>query len=51
MAYGILTTPMTLSDVQGHSRDAGLVNCDFSYSRAAADKTATDVARRAVPLR
>jgi len=42
---------MTLSDLQGHSPTASLSKCDFSYSSAAIDKSSTDMARRAVPLR
>jgi len=34
-----------------HERAIFLVQCDFSYSCAAADKISTGLRRRAVPLR
>jgi len=51
IAYRIAAIPMTLSDLQGRARNAGLLKCDFSYSCAPTDKISTDLRRRAVPLR
>jgi len=51
MAYRIAAIPMTSSDLQGHSPIVSLYDWDFSYSSAVGDKTSTDIARRAVPLR
>jgi len=42
MTYQIAATPVTLSDLQGHSSVANLFKCDFSYSYAAVDKISTD---------
>jgi len=42
---------MTLSDRQGRAPIANLFECDFSCSFAAAHKSSTDIAHRAVPLR
>jgi len=46
-----VSTPMTLSDVQGHAHNAGVLECDFSYNSAAVDNISTEIVRRAVPLR
>jgi len=51
MTYRIVAVPMTLSDLQGHAHNVGLLRCDFSYNRAAVGNISTDIARRAVPLR
>ena len=51
MTYRIMSLPMTLGDLPGHSPIASLSKRDFLYSCAAVDKISTDVARRAVPLR
>jgi len=40
-----------LSDLQGQPAVTGVLKLDFSYSYAAVDKSLTDRARRAVPLR
>jgi len=42
--------PVTLSDLQGHSPTACLLECDFSDSCAADDEMSADTERRAVPL-
>ena len=51
MACRVMPFSMTLSDFQGHSHVAGLLNSDISYSYAAVDKISTDIACLAVPLR
>jgi len=41
MLYRIVAVPMTLSDLQGHAPNAGVLNLfknDFSYSCAVVDK-------------
>jgi len=50
MTYRIAAIPMTLSDIQGHSRNA-MFSHVFSYSYAAVDNISSDIMRRAVSLR
>ena len=45
MAYQVAESPMTLSDLQGHSPITRLFKWDFSYSCAAIDKISTDIMR------
>jgi len=50
-AYRTVAIPMTLTDLQGHTPNAGLLKCDISCICAAADKISTDLPRRAVTMR
>ena len=46
MAFQIVSTPMTLSELQVHAPNTGFLKCEFSYSYAAVDKISTDSASR-----
>ena len=50
-ANGIAWILMTLSNFQGHSPSASIHGWYFSYNCAVVDKSSTEIARRAVPLR
>jgi len=40
--YDLAAIPMTLSDLQGHTSNAGVLKCDFSHSCTAVDKISPD---------
>jgi len=42
MAYQIVASAMTVSDLRGHAPISGLSKGDFLYSRVAVDKISTD---------
>jgi len=43
MAHQIVSILMTLSDLQGHAPNAGLLKCDLLYSCAAVDKISAGI--------
>jgi len=51
MAYLFVLFPMTLDDIEGHSRDAGLIKGNSTSVSATFSTVVTDTARRAVPRR
>jgi len=51
MAYLFVSFSMTLDDLQGHSRDAGLIKCNSTNICATINTVLTDTTRRAVPRR
>jgi len=51
MAYPFVSFSMTLDDLQGHSRDAGLIKSSSTNICATINTVLTDTARRAVPRR
>jgi len=52
MAYLFMSFPMTSDDLEGHSRDAGLIKCNSANICATYSTVLTDTARhRAVPRR
>jgi len=51
MAYLFVSYPMTLDDLEGHSRNAGLIKCNSTNIYATFNRLLTDTARRAVPRR
>jgi len=51
MAYVFVSFPMTLDDLESHSRDAGLIKCNSTNICVTFSTVLTDMARRAVPRR
>ena len=51
MAYPFVSFSMTLDDLQGYSRDAGLIKSSSTNICATINTVLTDTARRAVPRR
>jgi len=51
MAYLFVPSPMTLDDLEGHSPNAGLIECNSTNMCATFSTVLTDTARRAVPPR
>ena len=51
MAYLFVSFPVTLDDLEGHSRDAGLIKKQFDEHCATFSTVFSDTARRAVPRR
>jgi len=51
MAHLFVSFPMTLGDLEGHSRDAGLIKCNSTNICVTFSTVFTDTARRAVPRR
>jgi len=51
MAYLFVPFLMTLDDLKGHLRDAGLIKCNSTNIFATFSTVLTDMARRAVPRR
>ena len=51
MVYRFMPFPMTLDDLAGHSRVAGLIKCNSTDICATFRTASTDTARRAVPRR
>ena len=51
MPYQFVLFPMTLDDLGGHSRNAGLIKCNSTNICATFSTVLTDTARRAVPRR
>jgi len=49
MAYLFVPFPMTLDDLEGHLRNAGLIKCNSTSICATFSTVSTDMARRAVP--
>ena len=51
MAYLFVSFPMTLDDLEGHSRDAGFIKCNSTNICATFSTVLTDTACRSVPRR
>ena len=50
-AYIFVPFPITLDDLEGYSRNAGLIKCNSTKIFATFSTVITDTARRAVPRR
>jgi len=51
MAYLFVPFPMTLENLEGHSRNGGLIKCNSTNICATFSMVLTDTARRAVRQR